>query len=70
MENETPHSKQSYGYQKRITLINEDGKPVRGEIVSDQNEDGKFEVYTEEPINGKRVNLLSAEELDAMTGKQ
>lgn len=70
VENETPHPKQSYHLNDEITLINEDGKPVRGSITTDQNEDGKFEVYTEEPINGKRVNLLSAEELDAMTGKQ
>ena len=70
VENETPHPKQSYHLNDEITLINEDGKPVRGSITTDQNEDGKFEVYTEEPINGKRVNLLSVEELDAMTGKQ
>lgn len=70
VENEPPYPKQSYHLNDEITLINEDGKPVRGSITTDQNEDGKFEVYTEEPINGKRVNLLSAEELDAMTGKQ
>lgn len=66
VENTTPHSAQSYGYQKKITLINENGKPVRGEIVSGQNEDGRFEVQTEEPVNGKTVNHLTAEELDAM----
>ena len=66
VENTTPHSAQSYHLNDEITLINEDGKPVRGSITTDQNEDGKFEVYTEEPINGKRVNLLTAEELDAM----
>ena len=66
VENTTPHSAQSYNLNDEITLINEDGKPVRGSITTDQNEDGKFEVYTEEPINGKRVNLLTAEELDAM----
>ena len=70
VENTTPHPAQSYNLNDEITLINEDGKPVRGSITTDQNEDGKFEVYTEEPINGKRVNLFTAEELDAMTGKQ
>ena len=70
VESTTPHSAQSYNLNDEITLINEDGKPVRGSITTDQNEDGKFEVYTEEPINGKRVNLFTAEELDAMTGKQ
>ena len=66
VENEPPHSKQSYGYQKKITLTNENGNLVRGEIVSGQNEDGRFEVQTEEPVNGKTVNHLTAEELDAM----
>ena len=66
VENTTPHSKQSYGYQKKITLTNGNGNLVRGEIVSGQNEDGRFEVQTEEPVNGKTVNHLTAEELDAM----
>ena len=66
VENEPPHPKQSYGYQKKITLTNENGNLVRGEFVSGQNEDGRFEVQTEEPVNGKTVNHLTAEELDAM----
>ena len=66
VENETPHPTQSYGYQKEITLTNENGDLVRGEIVSGKNEDGKFEVQTEKPVNGKTVNHLTAEELDAM----
>lgn len=66
VENETPHSKQSYGYQKKITLTNGDGNLVRGKIVSGKNEDGKFEVQTEKPVKGKTVNHLTAEELDAM----
>ena len=66
VKNETSHPTQSYGYQKKITLINKDGKPVRGEIVSGQNEDGRFEVQTEEPVYGKTVNHLTVEELDAM----
>ena len=66
VKNETPHPTQSYGYNKKIILTNKDGKPVRGEIVSGQNEDGRFEVQTEEPVRGKTVNHLTAEELDAM----
>lgn len=66
VENTTPHSAQSYHLNDEITLINEDGKPVRGEIVSGQNEDGRFEVQTEEPVLGKTVNHLTTEELDAM----
>lgn len=66
VKNETPHPTQSYGYNKKIILTNKDGNLVRGEIVSGQNEDGRFEVQTEEPVNGKTVNHLTAEELDAM----
>ena len=66
VENTTPHSAQSYHLNDEITLINEDGKPVRGSITTDQNEDGKFEVQTEEPVLGKTVNHLTTEELDAM----
>ena len=66
VKNETPHPTQSYGYNKKIILTNKDGNLVRGEIVSGQNEDGRFEVQTEEPVLGKTVNHLTAEELDAM----
>ena len=60
-------SSNTYSLNDEVTLTNEEGTPVRGSITADQNEDGKFEVYTEQPINGKKVNLFSAEELDSMT---
>lgn len=59
-------SSNTYSLNDEVTLTNEEGMPVRGSITADQNEDGKFEVYTEEPINGKKVNLFSAEELDTL----
>ena len=59
-------SSNTYSLNDEVTLTNEEGTPIRGSITADQNEDGKFEVYTEEPINGKKVNLFSAEELDAL----
>lgn len=59
-------SSNTYSLNDEVTLTNEEGMPVRGSITAEQNEDGKFEVYTEEPINGKKVNLFSAEELDAL----
>lgn len=59
-------SSNTYSLNDEVTLTDENGTPVRGSITADQNEDGKFEVYTEEPINGKKVNLFSAEELDAL----
>ncbi|MDO4163141.1 MAG: helicase-related protein [Bacteroides sp.] len=49
-----------------ITLRDENGSPVRGNITANEDADGRFEVYTEAPINGKRVNLFTRDELDAI----
>lgn len=59
-------SSNTYSLNDEVTLTDENGNVVRGSITADQNEDGMFEVYTEEPINGKKVNLFSAEELDTL----
>ena len=63
----TNNTNNTYNINDEITLSDENGNTVRGSITAPQNEDGKFEVYTEQPINGKKVNLFSAEELDSMT---
>lgn len=63
----TTNTNNTYSINDEVTLSDENGNAVRGSITAPENEDGKFEVYTEQPINGKKVNLFSAEELDAMT---
>ena len=63
----TNSSNNTYNINDDVTLSDENGNTVRGSITAPENEDGKFEVYTEQPINGKKVNLFSAEELDTMT---
>ena len=63
----TNNTNNTYNINDEVTLSDENGNTVRGSITAPQNEDGKFEVYTEQPINGKKVNLFSAEELDSMT---
>lgn len=63
----TNNTNNTYNINDEVTLSDEKGNTVRGSITAPQNEDGKFEVYTEQPINGKKVNLFSAEELDSMT---
>ena len=63
----TNNTNNTYNINDEVTLTDENGNTVRGSITAPQNEDGKFEVYTEQPINGKKVNLFSAEELDSMT---
>lgn len=55
-----------YHLNDEITLVDKNGNRVRGRINAEQNEDGLYEVETETPINGKRVNLLSGEQLDSM----
>lgn len=49
-----------------VSLTDENGVTVRGSITADADADGRYEVYTEAPINGKRVNLFTREELDNM----
>lgn len=63
----TTNTNNTYSINDEVTLSDENGNTVRGSITAPENEDGKFEVYTEQPINGKKVNLFSAEELDAIT---
>ena len=63
----TTNTNNTYSINDEVTISDENGNTVRGSITAPQNEDGKFEVYTEQPINGKKVNLFSAEELDTMT---
>nr|DAE73953.1 MAG TPA: Type I restriction enzyme [Caudoviricetes sp.] len=62
----TNNTNNTYNINDEVALSDENGNTVRGSITAPENEDGKFEVYTEQPINGKKVNLFSAEELDAL----
>lgn len=62
----TTNTNNTYSINDEVTISDENGNAVRGSITAPENEDGKFEVYTEQPINGKKVNLFSAEELDAI----
>ena len=55
----------TYTLNDTITLRDETGKSVRGSITADADADGRYEVYTENPINGQRVNLFTREDIDA-----
>lgn len=55
-----------YSLNDVVSLIDENGVTVRGSITADADADGRYEVYTEAPINGKRVNLFTRDELDNM----
>ncbi len=54
-----------YDINDNVTL-SANGQQVRGTITAPADADGKYEVYTESPVNGKRVNIFSADELAAM----
>lgn len=55
-----------YALNDIVSLTDENGVTVRGNITADADADGKYEVLTEAPINGKRVNLFTRDELDNM----
>ena len=55
----------TYAQNEVLTLLDERGNPVRAEIMAAANEDGLYEVLTDEPIDGKRVSMMSAEEIAA-----
>lgn len=55
-----------YALNDIVSLTDKNGVTVRGNITADVDADGKYEVFTEAPINGKRVNLFTRDELDNM----
>ena len=55
----------TYAQNEVLTLLDEHGNPVRAEITAAANEDGLYEVQTDVPIDGKRVSMMSAEEIGA-----
>jgi len=59
-------SRPQYALNDLVSLRDENGNAVRGNITTDADADGRYEVYTEAPINGKRVNLFTRDELDSM----
>lgn len=61
-----PTEQPAYSLNDELTLLDENGNEVRGSITGDINEDGQYEVYTENPINGRKVNLFTADELNRM----
>lgn len=55
-----------YAMNDLVTLRDENGIGIRGNIIADVDADGLYEVYTEDALNGKRVNMFTREELDSM----
>lgn len=66
----TPQQDSPFDYNDDIVLTDEAGRTVRGTITTGRNDDGRYEVYTEDPVNGKHVNLFSDEDLSAFHARK
>ncbi len=65
-EQEKEANRPQYAMNDLIMLRDENGNGIRGNITADSDADGRYEVYTEDAVNGKRVNLFTRDELDSM----
>lgn len=65
-QEEREAGRSQYAMNDRVTLRDENGIGIRGNITADVDADGLYEVYTEDALNGKRVNMFTREELDSM----
>ncbi len=59
-----------YELNDEVTLRTPEGGTVRGSISAALNEDGLIEVYTEQPLNGNKVNMFTQDELDNMLAEK
>lgn len=55
----------AYALNTELSFQTENGV-VRGSVTNERNADGLIEVWTEEPLNGKKVNLFTEEELKGL----
>ena len=65
-QEEREAGRSQYAMNDLVTLRDENGIGIRGNITADVDVDGLYEVYTEDALNGKRVNMFTREELDSM----
>lgn len=65
-QEEREAGRSQYAMNDLVTLRDENGIGIRGNITADVDADGLYEVYTEDALNGKRVNMFTREELDSM----
>ena len=62
---EAEATRPTFALNDEFTILN-DGTPIHGSITGELDEDGKVEIYTEEPINGNKVNRFTPAELEGM----
>ena len=56
----------TFALNDEFTILNDDGTPIHGSITGELDEDGMVEIYTEEPVNGNKVNRFMPGELEGM----
>ena len=56
----------AYQLNDQIIMRTPEGGETIGYIQAEEDEDGRIEVWTDSPINGRRVQLFSRDELDDM----
>ena len=61
-----PQPTKQYELNEELTLRGENGEPIQATITAVPYGEGKYEVATDQPIAGKRVNIFTAEELAQM----
>jgi len=65
-EDEFQQERPVYNLNDEITIRDDAGNLVRGSITTEENDDGQIEVYTETPINGKKIHMFTRQQIDDM----
>lgn len=61
----TPQEPVKFNMDDEVTLRDADGNTVQGRIISGE-EDGRYQVETDTPLNGRVINNLTADEISGM----
>lgn len=66
----TEQATKTYNLGDELTINDESGNPIGAEIISQADENGRYLVRSESPINGNVVNSFTADEINNLTGVQ
>lgn len=63
---DTEESAPPYALNDEISLQADDGSIVAGKVIAEEDEDGRIQLMTEKPVNGKQVNMFTRDELNGI----
>lgn len=66
----TEQATKTYNPGDELAINDESGNPIGAEIISQADENGRYLVRSESPINGNVVNSFTADEINNLTGGQ